>query len=61
MEAFTEVHLSCLRSMTRINPIPASRKLSLEEKKRKKKGESSVKNPGGTSLLLLLKKSRGKS
>lgn len=54
MEAFTEVHLSCLRSMTRINPIPASRKLSLEEERRKR--ESLVKNTNETPLVLSLKK-----
>lgn len=55
MEAFTEVHLSCLRSMTRINPIPASRKLSLEEEGRKQ--ESLVKNTNETPGSLTQKSS----
>lgn len=53
MEAFTEVHLSCLRSMTSINPIPASRKLSLEEERRR---ESLIKNTNEIPLVLSLKK-----
>lgn len=40
--------------MTRINPIPASRKLSLEEERRKR--ESLVKNTNETPLVLSLKK-----
>lgn len=30
-DAFTEVHLSCLRSMTKMNPMPASCKLKQGE------------------------------
>ena len=30
MDALTEVHLSCLRSMTRMNPMPASCRLKRE-------------------------------
>lgn len=35
IDAFTDVHLSSLRSMTRINPIPASCKLDVELERRR--------------------------
>lgn len=35
IDAFTDVHLSSLRSMTRINPMPASCKLDVEIERRR--------------------------